>query len=1130
MAFLVSTAGPAIGAANDPPVEQWDVWAPIPVYLDPTPRLRHIPPTTEYTRMSRLGIQSANIHINYLAAGQQDRSGNTCQSWPADAAGAFDYAANVWETVITSTVTIEIVACWTSSLPPGVLGQSGTDNHYRNFAGAPQADTWYVTTLANALHGSRMDGSTVDMHISYASTYDWYFGTDGNTPANQTDFATVVLHEVGHGLGFAGSMAVQGSYGYWAWGTTNPNYQDPTMYDRLTRTGGGAMLLSLGNGTTALGSALVSDNVYFSGPYATAANGGTAPELYAPAEWRQGSSYSHLAESYNTSNGGRDSLMTWAIARGESIHLAGPVTMGVMKDVGWALVGGGGSNTAPTLSVPDVAMAINTTRALDLWEYASDAEDADSALTFTVVSVSAAEVSATLDGNGHTLNIAPDAGWTGTATVTVRVTDSGSLTANDAFEVAVSGGGNTAPTLEISDVALGVNESQALNLWNSADDAEDADAALIFTVVSVSDANLDAVLDGDGHTLNITPASDWTGSATVVVSVQDSGGLTAEDSFDVTVSGGSNTPPTLSIPDFAMAADATATLDLWDYAQDAESADAALTFSVGYIYDTELTAAIRDGHFLDITTTAAWTGETLMEVNVSDPGGLTGYSMFWVDLSGENTAPTLSIPDVSLAVNESRSLDLWDYADDADNYDSDLTFDVIDVSPANLTAEIAVDGHTLALTPDTGWTGAVTVEVQAADPAPLTANDTFVVYVGGGGNTAPMLSIPDVELALDASMTLNLWDYVADAEDADNTLVFTVDDTYDTELTAVIRDGHFLDITSTADWWGFTYVIVDVSDPGGLTDYSAFWVELSSGANTAPTLSIPDVSLTANENTTVNLWDYADDTEDLDYDLTFAVEGVSTANLTAELDSDGHTLYITPTLDWTGSAAVEISVSDTGGMSVNDSFAVNVGGGGNTAPTLSIADIVLEINANTALELRDYASDAEDADSALTFAVGNITGNITATLGYDGHTLDITPETDWSGIATVEITVSDTGGLTASDTFAVNVTNENFTPTLTIPNVTLGVNGSTSLDLWTFAADPNDADADLSFTVEDVSTLNLTATVRSERYLDIAPAPGWTGTATVEVSVSDPDFATASDTFDVIVSDMNYIYLPTVLR
>ena len=56
--------------------------------------------------------------------------------------------------------------------------------------------------------------------------------------------------------------------------------------------------------------------------------------LYAPSPWSDGSSYSHLAESYN---GTPNALMTFSLANGESIHSPGPVTLGIMKDVGWTM-------------------------------------------------------------------------------------------------------------------------------------------------------------------------------------------------------------------------------------------------------------------------------------------------------------------------------------------------------------------------------------------------------------------------------------------------------------------------------------------------------------------------------------------------------------------------------------------------------------------------------------------------------------------------------------------------------------------------------------------------------------------------------------------------------------------------
>ncbi len=95
-------------------------------------------------------------------------------------------------------------------------------------------------------------------------------------------------------------------------------------------------------------------------------------------------------------------------------------------------------NTAPTLSIPNISMGINTTRALDLRDYADDNEDPTTVLTFTVASISTGDFAATLAGDGHTLNLTPATNWTGTVTVTIQVTDPGQLSASDAFNVQVS--------------------------------------------------------------------------------------------------------------------------------------------------------------------------------------------------------------------------------------------------------------------------------------------------------------------------------------------------------------------------------------------------------------------------------------------------------------------------------------------------------------------------------------------------------------------------------------------------------------------------------------------------------------------------------------------------------------------
>ena len=97
------------------------------------------------------------------------------------------------------------------------------------------------------------------------------------------------------------------------------------------------------------------------------------------------------------------------------------------------------ANQAPTISgIPDVTTAEDTPvdNAVDLWAYAADAETTVDALTYRIVSVSNASAGVSLDSNRY-IDVNPAANWSGTATVTVEVSD-GEFTATDTFDVIVT--------------------------------------------------------------------------------------------------------------------------------------------------------------------------------------------------------------------------------------------------------------------------------------------------------------------------------------------------------------------------------------------------------------------------------------------------------------------------------------------------------------------------------------------------------------------------------------------------------------------------------------------------------------------------------------------------------------------
>jgi hypothetical protein len=314
---------------------------PVVLRHDPTPSTHRVAPPPQFTRGELQAAQTATINVNFMAAGTTAPLGETCLTWPTDAQTAFNYAVDIWETLIVSSVPIEIDACWTEFSDPNILGYGGAQGAWANFTNAPRANTWYPNALANSLAGADLDAGTKDIVGAYGSTFSWYFGMDGNTPGNQVDFVSVVLHEIAHGLGFSGSMSVSSGQG--SWGSSRM----PDSYDHFTENGSGQQLINTGifpNPSAALAAQLTGEDIFFDGPNAVAANGGSRPELYAPSPWDQGSSYAHLDESFN---GTENALMTWSLSDGESEHSPGPVALGILEDVGWTLTT---VDPAPSLS------------------------------------------------------------------------------------------------------------------------------------------------------------------------------------------------------------------------------------------------------------------------------------------------------------------------------------------------------------------------------------------------------------------------------------------------------------------------------------------------------------------------------------------------------------------------------------------------------------------------------------------------------------------------------------------------------------------------------------------------------------------------------------------------------------
>jgi hypothetical protein len=265
----------------------------------------------------------------------------TYTGFTAESMAAFEAAVQIWERLIYSPKPIHVDANW-AAMAPGVLGSAGPagvwvdDGTYGSKAW-PQALLEAICNCEQGTGTTPADPDFYEIEADFSSAYsDWYLGTDGKPAGTQVDFVSVVLHELGHGLGFSTSGFVfnpgngQGSWGFVS-GTTKTNF-GLELWDGVS---GCCQLMNTAfypNPSTTLGAALTSDAVWFGLTNVTSLGSGRA-RMYAPTTWAPGSSIHHLDDA--TYDGTINSLMTHAISLGEANHNPGPITLAILRDIGW---------------------------------------------------------------------------------------------------------------------------------------------------------------------------------------------------------------------------------------------------------------------------------------------------------------------------------------------------------------------------------------------------------------------------------------------------------------------------------------------------------------------------------------------------------------------------------------------------------------------------------------------------------------------------------------------------------------------------------------------------------------------------------------------------------------------------
>ncbi|MBC9784636.1 tandem-95 repeat protein [Heliobacterium chlorum] len=790
-------------------------------------------------------------------------------------------------------------------------------------------------------------------------------------------------------------------------------------------------------------------------------------------------------------------------------------------------------------------------------------------------------------GKARTLTITPAANQSGTVTITVGVND-GVETTEKSFTLTIN------PVNDAPYISYIPNQSTEEDKPTSAIPFTigDIDSSVDSLVVNATSDNPDLIpnsaagiqvnTNGTNGKITLTPATNQSGTAKITVTVSD-GFLTATRSFTVVVTP-VNDPPTITDIPVTTIDEDSATGPILFMIGDEETPVENLTLSITsgnqMLLPNSNIVRTDNGAEKSITLTPAanQNGSTLVTIKVSD-GEKTTVKTFSFIVRPVNDPPTISpVDDQTILEDKATPTIVGFTVGDLEKDAGSLVITATSSNPAVIPASRLLFGgtgafRTVRFTPLPDQNGETLITLSVNDGIDTTT-ETFKVYVTPVNDKPSFVKGPNQTVNEDAgTQEIQNWATAISqgpANESDQTVEFTLTNNNNSlfsEQPAVTAIGT-LTYRPADNANGTATVTVTMKDSGGTANggidtaaVQTFTITVNS-VNDAP-------SFTKGPDPTVNedcgpqsIANWAGNlskgpVDEVNQTLTFAVVSNTNPSLfsTAPSISSNGTLSFTPAANASGTATIEIKLTDNGGTA---------NGGINQSPIQTFTITVIGVNDRPSFTKGGNQSVKEDAglQTLLGWATAISPGpsnesaqSVTFSVTNDNHslfslqpaitptgTLTYTPAENKSGTATVTVKLVDDGGTanggtdtSVGQTFTITITPINDPPSFTL-GVSPSVNedgGMQTITGWVTGITKGPADEDsqsLTFKVDNDSTLLFTSqpAIAPDGTLSFTTAPDAFGYATVSVRAKDDGGTSnggidtsATRTFTITVNAVN---------
>lgn len=250
---------------------------------------------------------------------------------------AATYAANLWSEILTTDQTIVVWVFEEADESANTLASASAYDYVLDLATSYTPLHYNPVVISNRKYNTDWMPGSPDIVVNVNANQEFYYGVDGKCPADKHDLVTILLHELGHGLGFYDSVSGETNYKTDSFARFGLSGGVAFAYDYFLTDGTGLPILSdiaALEDNNLLYTRVTSGNVYFQGPLTKALTNTTGAKMFAPITWSDGSSISHLDESTYVL-GNENSLMTPTASKAEVVHDPGPIAIALLGDIGW---------------------------------------------------------------------------------------------------------------------------------------------------------------------------------------------------------------------------------------------------------------------------------------------------------------------------------------------------------------------------------------------------------------------------------------------------------------------------------------------------------------------------------------------------------------------------------------------------------------------------------------------------------------------------------------------------------------------------------------------------------------------------------------------------------------------------